>query len=451
LPPAVTSAQRSEEAPLPQSELSHTATAEQVRHSFDALFAETGLRLETSVTRIVMWGAAFVLLLALLGMAMGSTMPRAIPLVALAYFAWYFAIHALLKTGRFKPWLRYASCLVDVSLCGVVMLIDFDKHGSIYAAASGGPALYAVAVAMATLRLQPGLCLFAGSVAATQFIVIMLLVVRPAAPVNEAFVTSTRDVFVTLMKSFFLLTIGGVGWVATRSMRGMLLRLTESAVERERVRGVLGMHVSEQVMEYLLSGTMKDGGERRTITVCFTDIRDFTRLSESRAPEEVLRLLNLYFGRMCDIVAAHGGVVNKFLGDGMLVVFGAPAHQADDAQRAMAAAREMLAEVTRMRERGEFPDLHIGVGMHRGEAVVGNVGGQQRQEYTAIGDTVNTASRVQDLTKQLGRSLLLTRECVQALGGADFEPLGSHTVKGRVQALELFSAPEQPPGRDEAA
>jgi adenylate cyclase len=145
---------------------------------------------------------------------------------------------------------------------------------------------------------------------------------------------------------------------------------------------------------------------------------------------------------MCDIVAAHGGVVNKFLGDGMLIVFGAPAHQPDDAQRALASACAMLAEVARMRERGEFPDLRIGIGMHRGEAVVGNVGGVQRQEYTAIGDTVNTASRVQDLTKPLGRSLLVTRECREALGEARFEALGSHTVKGRVQPLELFTLPE---------
>jgi adenylate cyclase len=197
--------------------------------------------------------------------------------------------------------------------------------------------------------------------------------------------------------------------------------------------------VSEQVMEYLLSGQMKDGGERRTITVCFTDIRDFTPLSESRTPEEVLRLLNLYFGRMCDIVAEHGGVVNKFLGDGMLIIFGAPTNQPDDTQRALAASRAMLAEAARMRESGEFPGLRIGVGMHRGEAVLGNVGGVQRQEYTAIGDTVNTASRVQDLTKALGRSLLVTRECRDALGQEPFEPMGNHTVKGRAQPLELFT------------
>ncbi len=416
----------------------------EVRQSFDVLFAQTALRLETSVTRIVMSGAAVVFFLALLGITMGSSIPMTIPLVPLAYFAWYLCIHLLLRMGRFRPWLRYASSLVDASICSVVMVLDFQQNGAVYAASAGGPALYAVAVAFATLRLQPGLCLFAGVTAAAQFLTVMLGVIRPTLPASEL-LSSAGDIYISLMKAFFLLTIGGIGWVATRSMRGLLLQLTESAVERERVRGLFGMHVSEQVMEYLLSGFLKDGGERRTITVCFTDIRDFTRLSESRPPEEVLRLLNLYFGRMCDIVAAHGGVVNKFLGDGMLIVFGAPAHQSDDARRALEAAREMVAEVGRMREHGEFPDLRIGVGMHRGEAVVGNVGGVQRQEYTAIGDTVNTASRVQDLTKPLGRSLLLTRECVQALGQEGFEPLGSHAVKGRVQALELFTVAEHGP------
>lgn len=411
------------------------------RRAFDALFAETILHLESRVARTAMWAGGIACGVTTVGILSGSRLPHAIPLVALGIFGWYLAVHLLIRARRYPAWMRYASCLLDVSLGSVVMLLDLHSSGSLFAVTAGGPALYAATVAMATLRLEPRLCLFAGVAAAGQFLAVMLLFIRPAAS-PELLASGAYDLFVALIKTLLLLVTGVLGWVATQSMRGLLLRLTQSAVERERLRGVLGMHVSEQVMEHLLSGRIQDGGEHRTITVCFTDIRDFTPLSESRPPEEVLRLLNLYFGRMCDIVAAHGGVVNKFLGDGMLIVFGAPAHQPDDAQRALAAAREMLAEVVRMRERGEFPDLRIGIGMHRGEAVVGNVGGVQRQEYTAIGDTVNTASRVQDLTKALGRSLLVTRECREALGAEDLEPLGSHTVKGRVQPLELFTLTE---------
>jgi len=380
--------------------------------------------------------------LVLVALVSGSQIPGIILCATVGYLGWYLAVTLLLRTGRFRPWMRYASSLVDVSMGTLVALLDLQSNGPVFALSAGGPALYAVGVAAATPRLQPRLCLFAGLTAAAQLVAVIHLVLRPAAS-PEALATGAYDFYVTLAKAIFLVTVGALGMVASGSMRSLLMRLTESAVERERVRGLLGMHVSEQVMEHLLSGSMPEGGERRAVTVCFTDIRGFTRLSESQPPEETLRLLNLYFGRMCEIVASHGGLVNKFLGDGMLIVFGAPAYQPDDAKRALAAAREMLAEAERMREQGEFPGLRIGVGLHRGEAVVGNVGGAQRQEYTVIGDTVNIASRVQDLTKVLGRSLLLTRECREALGGDDaLEPLGAHVVKGRLQQLEVFGVPE---------
>ena len=413
-----------------------------VPNGFDALYGETVLHMESRVAHVATTAGVITTALVLIALVSGSRIPGIILAATLGFLAWYSCVVLLMRAGRFRPWMRYASSLVDVSMGTVVALLDLQVNGPVFALSAGGPAFYAVGVAMATPRLQPRLCLFAGVAAAAQLVVLIHFILRPAAS-PEVLATGAYDFYVTLAKAFFLVTMGALGMVASRSMRALLLRLTESAVERERVRGLLGMHVSEQVMEHLLSGRMPEGGERRAVTICFTDIRGFTRLSESQPPEETLRLLNLYFGRMCEIVASHGGLVNKFLGDGMLIVFGAPTHQPDDTPRALAAAREMLAEASRMREQGEFPGLRIGVGLHRGEAVVGNVGGAQRQEYTVIGDTVNTASRVQDLTKALGRSLLLTRECREALGeDGTFEPLGAHLVKGRVQQLELFGVPE---------
>jgi adenylate cyclase len=414
-----------------------------VPHGFEALYAETVLHMESRVAQVATTAGVLSTALVLAALAAGSPIPRVILAVTVGFSLWYACVVLLMRTGRFRPWMRYASSLVDVSVGTVVGLLDLHVNGPSFAVSAGGPAFYAVAVAMATPRLQPRLCLFAGLAAAAQLVALVQFVLRPAAS-PELLASGAYDLFLTLAKAIFLVTIGVLGMVASRSMRSLLLRLTESAVERERVRGLFGMHVSEQVVEHLLSGRMPEGGERRAVTLCFTDIRGFTRLSESQPPEETLRLLNLYFGRMCGIVEAHGGLVNKFLGDGMLIVFGAPTHQPDDARRALAAAREMLAEAGRMREEGEFPGLRIGVGLHRGEAVVGNVGGAQRQEYTVIGDAVNTASRVQDLTQVLDRPLLLTRECREALGEdatSDLEPLGAHAVKGRVQQLELFGLP----------
>ncbi|MFE8604055.1 adenylate/guanylate cyclase domain-containing protein [Archangium violaceum] len=409
---------------------------------FDAVLGEAVRHMEARVTHVATSAGFIATALVLVAWFAGSQIPVIILCATVGYLLWYSCVSLLLRTGHFRPWMRYASSLVDVSMGTVVALLDLGVNGPAFALSAGGPALYSVGIAAAIPRLQPRLCLFAGLAAAAQLVGVIHFILRPAAS-PEMLATGAYDFYVTLAKAIFLVTTGALGMVASGSMRSLLMRLTESAVERERVRGLLGMHVSEQVMEHLLSGSIPEGGERRAVTVCFTDIRGFTRLAESQPPEETLRLLNLYFGRMCEIVAAHGGLVNKFLGDGMLIVFGAPTHQPDDARRALAASREMLAEAARMREQGEFPGLRIGVGLHRGEAVVGNVGGAQRQEYTVIGDTVNTASRVQDLTKALGRSLLLTRECREAIGGEEaLEPLGAHVVKGRVQQLEVFGVPE---------
>lgn len=407
---------------------------------FDSLFNETVKDLEASVVRVVLVGSVIALGLTLGALTSASVVSSAHLFTVLGYLGWYLCTFLLLRTGRFRPWMRYISSLVDVSAGSVVLLVDLHSN-PLFAISASAPLIYALGIVIAMLRLDPRLCIFAGASAAAQLLGVTLLVVRPLAT-PEMLAAGALNPFIIVFKTLFLLAMGMLGSSASRSMRRLLRRLTESAAERERVRGILGMHVSEQVMEHLLSGGIREGGERRAITVCFTDIRDFTSLSESRPPEEVLALLNLYFGRMCGIVAAHGGLVNKFLGDGMLIVFGAPAAQPDDAHRALAAARAMLEETVRMRESGEFPGLRIGIGLHRGEAVVGNVGGAQRQEYTAIGDTVNTASRVQDLTKTLGCPLLLTRECRDALGEDAFLSLGIHTVKGRLQPLELFGMGE---------
>ncbi|HSP78289.1 MAG TPA: hypothetical protein VLQ93_07155, partial [Myxococcaceae bacterium] len=257
-------------------------------HRFDALFAETVLQLEERVSHVVVVGAGVITVLVLASLRAGSRIPPAVLGVTLGYLLWYLFIRLLLRTGRFRPWLRYVSSLVDVSLGSIICMVDLRANGPLFALGAAGPPLYAVGVALATLRLQPHLCLLAGLDAALQLVAVHQLALRPAASA-ELLASGAFALDVTLNKALFLVVIGALGFVASRSMRSLLLRLTESALERERVRGLLGMHVSEQVMEHLLSGHVPEGGERRAVTVCFTDIRDFTRLSESQPPEETLR------------------------------------------------------------------------------------------------------------------------------------------------------------------
>jgi adenylate cyclase len=196
-------------------------------------------------------------------------------------------------------------------------------------------------------------------------------------------------------------------------------------------------HVAKQLVE---QGGIETG--RREVTLLFSDIRGFTTLSETRSPEEVIALLNRYFTLQVDVVFSHGGSLDKFIGDCIMAMWGAPLDQPDHARRAVACALDMADALQAFkRELGaEQSDFDVGIGLHSGPAVVGLMGSQKRRlEYTAIGDTVNLASRIEGLTKDARRRILVSRDTMQGCGGAfEFVSCGTFAVKGRAQPVELF-------------
>jgi adenylate cyclase len=222
-----------------------------------------------------------------------------------------------------------------------------------------------------------------------------------------------------------------------------------AAFERERVRDVFSRFVPESVVEQVLARTDRDlrlGGVSLESTVMFTDLRGFTTFAEALPPARVIECLNGYLEEMTDAILAHGGTLVSFEGDGIMAVFGAPIEQSDHADRAVAAAREMLTERlpkwNRWLRENELSDgFKMGIGLNTGMVVSGNVGSERRLEYTAIGDTTNTASRLQGMTK--GQSHLLffsdtTRERLEhELDDLVF--IDEFEVRGRQQAVKIWS------------
>ncbi|MEW6657614.1 MAG: adenylate/guanylate cyclase domain-containing protein [Thermodesulfobacteriota bacterium] len=226
------------------------------------------------------------------------------------------------------------------------------------------------------------------------------------------------------------------------------LRLTGEERERARLRQIFGRYASEEVVEKLLaSGREPDlGGEALTVTVLFADIRNFTAISESLNPHEVVEMLNTYFSRVCEPILAQGGTVDKFIGDAIMAVFGSLAPYPDHARRALRAAlavaaraREFDAWMARRFVSRGLPEFRIGIGVHTGEAVVGNIGSSQRFEFTAVGDTVNTASRLEGLTKELGWTIVASFGTIEAAGpGVVTGGLRKVRVKGRQETVEVL-------------
>jgi len=215
-------------------------------------------------------------------------------------------------------------------------------------------------------------------------------------------------------------------------------RLAREEVARANYSRFLPEYVVKQMLEN--PNSFKLGGVTQTITVLFADIRGFTRISEHSAPEKIVLLLNRYFSAMTDIIFAHGGTLDKYLGDGLMVLFGAPTATPKDAANALSAAvamqRRMLSINEELQKEG-FPEIGIGIGLHTGEVIVGYIGSERRSEYTAIGDAVNTAARLESNAK--GGQILISEATAQAARTRyHLNPRDPISVKNREQPVPLF-------------
>jgi adenylate cyclase len=213
--------------------------------------------------------------------------------------------------------------------------------------------------------------------------------------------------------------------------------------ERERLREAFGAYVDPDLAERVLQEGPDFAGEEVAVTVLFLDIRDFTAFAEHAEPHEVVALLNSFWELVVPVLLRHGGHANKFIGDGLLGVFGAPQRLDDHGKRAVEAAREIV-RLVRERYRGE---VGVGVGVNSGPVVAGTVGGGGRVEFTVIGDAVNTASRVEAATRETGDDVLITEATRAALrpGAFDLIERAPVRLKGKSEPVRLWALESEVP------
>jgi adenylate cyclase len=214
--------------------------------------------------------------------------------------------------------------------------------------------------------------------------------------------------------------------------------------EKREVKRLFGRYVSRDIYDQLVANPAlaRLGGQRREMTVLFSDIRGFTTVSESGAPEDVVSFLNVYFTRMVEIVFRHHGTVDKFVGDMVMALFGAPLDDADHADHAVQAALDMIEELQRLNADWQAqgrPALDIGIGINTGPMIAGNIGSEAIMSYTVIGDAVNLGSRLESLNKQYGTHIIIS-EATRARLKQPYlvRPLGDVIVKGKTQAVPIF-------------
>jgi adenylate cyclase len=371
---------------------------------------------------------------------------RLLPGIALAVSL--MTLYELLLVGALSRWLRsgwspptsvrFANALIETSFPTILLLfvvrMSADRLGAMAGAVSW---TYLLFIIFSIMQLNPRLCLFVGVVAATEYTALGLFVLHRVSPlvVNSSLALPIQYI----AKGLLLLIAGGMAGFLAHRIRHQFLATVRSVRERDRAVSIIGQHVSPAVAHRLLSQPMENEGEERIVCVMFLDIRDFTRFSEERSPREIMSYLNTLFGFMIDVVNDQGGIVNKFLGDGLMAVFGAPVNEQRVCPRAVATSLEILARVEAMNERGEIPPTRIGIGLNAGTVVTGIVGSAERKEYTVIGDMVNLASRVEKATKRFDARLLVSESVWERLDESvrHGEDLGRVKLRGQSQRVRL--------------
>jgi adenylate cyclase len=345
-----------------------------------------------------------------------------------------------LRVGRVPPaWPRFVNAAVEMTLPTVLILLAAEAMSPVEALSAPPSAIYVILIMLLTLQLDGRVCAFAGFVAGLQYLIVALVLLSRHDATTAAGTNLLHDPIPHVLRGGMILLGGLAAAFVARLLRRQFEHSAHAIEDRKRAVGIFGQHVSPQVAERLLSQHRELGPEVREVCVMFLDIRNFTAFADGRSPAEVMDYLNRLFSPMIDTINQHGGIINKFLGDGFMAVFGAPMEDGQAPRHAVDAAMDLVKQVQQSGD--DLPPTRIGIGLHAGPAVTGNLGSTGRKEYTVIGGVVNLASRLEQLNKQFDSQVLASQDVVEALPlekCASATPLGEIPVRGQAAPVSVF-------------
>lgn len=242
--------------------------------------------------------------------------------------------------------------------------------------------------------------------------------------------------------SYFSIAVAVMSFFLLLTMAALYYRTKER--EKQEIRQAFQHYFSPQILDSILKepNRLRLGGQRREVTVLFSDIRSFTTIAESLPPQQLTELMQDYFSNMTEAVFSSGGIVDKYVGDALLAFWGAPIEQPDQADRAVKAAIDMITRLRNLQKtwaESNLPSIDIGIGINLGVASVGNFGSSKRYDYTVIGDAVNAASRLQSLNKEYASHIIISETTkAQLTMQVKLRDLGNVALRGKEKALHAF-------------
>lgn len=417
--------------------------------------------IETEINRVLEKGSLISVLLgvscapmlyglSLSGIAAGLEAPA---LWALCGGLYSIVVHFLARYRMIRGWVTWLVMILFTFFVSALFLAShFVLPGGAATFLTGPPVLlYFFMIALSALAYDARLSFAVGALCGLQFFFFYWLGREQLERLGGADPLLLQDLKgppIQLFKSLMMAFTGALTGYLSVNARRLIFRAIEEEREKSAISRLFGQFVSDEVKDKIVRERHGLVGENKELAILFCDLRGFSTLSEGLAPEAIVAQLNEYFDRMTECIVSEGGTIDKFIGDAIMAVFGGVRELENPSAAALDAALKMLGVLrllNREREARGQPALKNGIGIHYGPALLGAIGAAERKDFTVIGDSVNIASRIEGLCKELGSDLLLSAEAFERIGPNQrsmLSELGQYAVKGRQQPVRLFALNE---------
>ena len=334
--------------------------------------------------------------------------------------------------------IRFMNIIGEISIPTIIMVVFAFYYESYVVFSTPVVLLYLLMIMLTTLSLNAKISFTAGIVAALEYLIIVIIFLKTDNASGYDGVLAKPYFFVA--KSIIIFAGGGIAAVISSQLRRRIFNSYASIIERNRIINLFGQQVSQQIVDELVSTKEEITSKRKFVCIMFLDIRGFTSYAENREPEEIIEYQNKVFGFMIDAITRNKGIINQFLGDGYMATFGAPVSHENDCQNALNAALEIIDTLKKKNSSNDFDSTRIGIGLHAGYVVAGNVGTDVRKQYSISGNTVILASRIEELNKKFNSQLLVSEEVLNMVDCSkiEYESLGDVVLKGREKPINIY-------------
>lgn len=300
--------------------------------------------------------------------------------------------------------------------------------------------LYFPIIILSILRLNFLFSAITGFVSATAFVILGLIILKDSEIPEEISSQGPQQIYSVFPKAFILLLCGVVAGFIGNQVRRTINRMVRAMEEESRIHNLFSQQTSKEVVEEILATGDKEESKMMNVCVMFVDIRDFTPMVEKKSAAEIVSYQNTFFGTVIESVYKNKGIINQFLGDGCMITFGAPQPIDNPCQEAVTTAFEIRNQIEKKIAAGLLPATTIGIGMHIGDAVTGNIGNEVRQQYSITGRVVIQAFRIEKLNKEFGSQILASENVIDKVKHFESspEPMGLVTLKGWDEPIMIY-------------